>query len=40
MWYDKRVEWMDVAQDTDQWHNVLITVSVCIPQRVGNFLSS
>ena len=30
---------MDLAQDTDQWHSVLITVNVWIPQMVGNFLS-
>jgi len=31
---------MDLAQDMDQWHSVLITVNVRNPQRVGNFLSS
>lgn len=31
---------MDLAQDMDQWHNVLITVNVWIPQRLWNFLST
>jgi hypothetical protein len=35
------MDWVDLAQDRDQWRDLVNTVTnLGIPQNIGNFLSS